>query len=547
MTRPILYAGANPLGLDRSVRAEVRNALQRFGRKVAESTATLDPPAQRTAVREANVGTASTAGPGRMQLRLIKAGWSLNGNMYPAEVLRKAATDRAWAAGTRCYVDHASDEEEQQHPSGSVKNLAAVLTEDARWDEASQSLIAEARLFEPWRGPLTEMADAKAIGMSIRAWVTGQHGEAGGREGFIVDWVEGRSVDFVTVPAAGGEVMSVLEAVGEKPVVEAANLGAWLESRLHLALTTYADEMYGDGRLTRPERIVLSNAIGDGLQAWTARVEQDAPQLFQRSRWEEPPDPEPAATDGAGTEAAEATQPIEPEAASAQPPTTDVPDGPPPPAPAPPTDEQEEPVSGSQTGAPPVQAGTATAPGNAAPVATPATTTESATFDASAFQQAMTAAIEAATGPLSAQIAQMAARESERDTLMRAAQHRQTATEAVTAALAAAEHGDVRESIRARVTSRVTAAVPATAEGVVDTTGLGELITATIADEATHVRRERANALAEAGVGMPYGMGGTPAQESVEDDGLEDELNGLFSNLGMTSEAAKIAAAGRGR
>jgi len=67
-----------------------------------------------------------------------------------------------------------------------------------------------------------------------------------------------------------------------------------------------------------------------------------------------------------------------------------------------------------------------------------------------------------------------------------------------------------------------------------------------VADEATFVRRERANALAEHGVGLPYGMGGAPVQESP-DDGLDAELNGLFTNIGMNAEAAKVAAAGRGR
>jgi hypothetical protein len=529
----ILYAGASPLGVDRGLRASTTAALRKF-HAVAESA----PAVERTKVREASMGGASTAGPGRMQLRLITAGWSLNGNHYGAEVLRKAAADGAWGAGTRCYVDHASEEEEQQHPSGSVKNLAAVLTENARWDEASQSLIAEARLFEPWRGPLSEMAEANAIGMSIRAWVTGQQGEVAGREGFVVDWVEGRSVDFVTVPAAGGAVISVLESVGHTPVVEAANLGAWLESRLHLALTAYADDMYGDGRLTREERIVLSGAISDGLTAWTARVEQDAPQLFQRDRWSDAPDPEPTPVDGAGAEASESTNPAEPD-------TEDVTDGSPPPAPATPPEEEEEPVSGSQTGAPPPeQAGAATVPDTA-----PTPTGESvspAQPTAEAFATIVAEAIRTATKPLTDQIAALSARESQRDSEARDSRNRDTAAGAVLEALQAAEHTDVAQSIRGRVTTRVTAAVPTTAEGQIDHDKLGELITAVVADEATHVRRERANALAEAGVGLPYGMGGAPAQES-QDDGLEDELNSLFQNIGMSSEAAKIASQGRGR
>jgi hypothetical protein len=547
--QPQVHAVQEPAEAIRPLVQALAGSIRR--KAVAESTATLERPATRTAVREASVGGATTTGPGRMLLRLISAGWSLNGNMYPAEVLRRDGPT-AWPAGTRCYVDHASDEEEQAHPSGSVKNLAAILTEDARWDEASQSLIAEARLFEPWRGPLTDMAEANAIGMSIRAWVTGEQGAREGREGYIVDWVEGRSVDFVTVPAAGGGIISVLEAVGNPtPVVEAANLGAWLESRLHLALTAYADDMYGDGRLTREERLTLSAAIGDGLQAWTARVEADAPQLFLRSRWEEP---EPLSAPVAAGESTPAEPEVRPETPPGEPaPTTpvvipDVTDGAPPSAPETPSDPEEEPVSGIQTGAPPEQAGIATVPDNGqppTPVVAPAV--EAAPQPtAEAMSAAVQQMLAEAMRPLTEQLAQVTARENARDAENRALRNRQTAAEAVTAALRATEHADVTASIAARVNTRVLADVPTTTEGAVDDARLGEVIAAVITDEATHVRRERANALAEAGVGLPFGMGATTAQESA-DDGLDAELETFFSgSLGLSTEAAKIAARGRG-
>lgn len=256
-------------------------------RRVAESVAAPE----RTAVNEAGVAEATK--PGRMLIRLIKAGWSLNGNFYGAEVLKRDGA-KAWPAGTQAFIDHATDDEDYERPAGSVKNLAAVLTEDARWDAASESLVAEVRLFAPWREALTDMADT--IGMSIRAYVTAEHGEREGRTGNIVTSIEqGRSVDFVTKPAAGGAILAVLESLQSGKVTEARSVGSWLEARLHLALTQLADEMYGDGRLTRAERITLSSAIGDGLQAWTARVEADAPQLFQRDPWADAPDAEMAA------------------------------------------------------------------------------------------------------------------------------------------------------------------------------------------------------------------------------------------------------------
>lgn len=73
------------------------------------------------------------------------------------------------------------------------------------------------------------------------------------------------------------------------PLTEARNVGAWIESRLHLTLTQLADDMYGDGRLTRPERISLSSAVGDALTTFTTRIAAEQPQLFRRDLGDQPP------------------------------------------------------------------------------------------------------------------------------------------------------------------------------------------------------------------------------------------------------------------
>lgn len=69
---------------------------------------------------------------------------------------------------------------------------------------------------------------------------------------------------------------------------EARNIGQWIESRLHLELTQLADNMFGDGRLTREERIALSSAVADALTAFTSDLESSAPQLYTRDLWAEP-------------------------------------------------------------------------------------------------------------------------------------------------------------------------------------------------------------------------------------------------------------------
>ncbi|MCG5464218.1 hypothetical protein MED01_002383 [Micromonospora sp. MED01] len=514
-------------------------------RPAAESAPTIEAPTERVIVREADPSGATVTRPGRLAIRLIRAGWSLNSNYYPAEVLRRDGP-AAWPAGTQCMADHATEDEEAARPSGSVRAVAAVQTSDARWDEGEQALMAEVRLLHPWRDTITDMARAQAeegvdvIGMSIRAWVTGEHGEREGREGFIVQSIpEGRSVDFVTKPAAGGGIVSVLESVGNTvPVAEARNVAHWFEARLHRDFTERADDMFGDGRLTRDERITLSGAVGDALSAFAARIEADAPQLLARDLWEEPPQPQtaPAAEAAPDSGPADTPPPPTPEAVPAAP--NSVTDGAPPTAPNPPI-EKEPAMSGTTTGTAPVEAGTAPVV-DTAPVTAPAAE--------SAPHAQTTAALEAVT----AQLAQMqqqltavqvanTARESENRSL----RNRERASEAVTVALRAPEHADVVAQISPRVTSRVLGQVPTTAEGVVDETALTAAITTAIADEAAYVRGARAEALEAAGVGQPYGLGAA-VQESPKDDGFRKELDSFFSDtLGLTAEAASIAAKGR--
>ncbi|GGM27088.1 hypothetical protein GCM10011608_09830 [Micromonospora sonchi] len=516
-------------------------------RNVGAGETDAGQPAQ-TSVQEATVGGATVTSTGRMLVRLIRAGVSLNGNAYPAHVLRAAAENRAWARGCLTFVDHATDEEDAARPSGSIKNLAGALTEDARWDEETQSLVAEVQLFHPWRETLTSMAEH--IGMSIRAWVVGDRGEYEGRECFVVERIEsGRSVDFVTKPAAGGGIISVLESVGNQvPTEEAENVGAWLESRLHLALTELADNMYGNGRLTREERIALSAAVGDALQAWVARVEQDAPQLFQRTRWDDPPEPSTAQAQETAPDTGPADSPPPSTAPEAETPpdgnttTDDVSDGTPPTAPNPP-DEGGPDMSGTTTGSAPVEAGTAPVADTATTPPAPAAESAQPRVDVQAL---VSAALTEALAPVTQQLATVQQALTAQQAENAALRNRSAASEAVAAALRAPEYADVAAQIGPRVQSRILDSIPTTAEGAVDTTVLGERIGQVAADEAAYVRQARAEALEAAGVGQPYGLGQRADEATQQDEGFSAELDDFFTNtLGLTSEAAKIAAKGR--
>lgn len=241
----------------------------------------------------------------RMEITLITPGWGSSG-YYSAEVLQKAAEAKVFPARTQQHIDHDSD-----GGVGSVANLAAALNEDARWDpdyvdeETGQKgrLVAESRVFSHKREMLAEMKDV--IGTSIAAAAEVSFGEAEGRSGRIIEALlpsKTNRVDFVTVAGRGGRIEEVLEA---HKVKEARNVGQWLEARMHSMFTSISDEMYGDGRLTREERITLSAALGDALTSFTATVEASAPQLFERDLWEDPtPTAEEAAKNSASSPAA---------------------------------------------------------------------------------------------------------------------------------------------------------------------------------------------------------------------------------------------------
>lgn len=504
--------------------------------EIAESarSATLDRPAQKVVLSEATTGGARVTKPGRVMARLIRAGWSLNSNHYGAAVLRRAAESGAFKAGTLCFADHATEEEDEARPAGSIANIAGWLVSDARWDETEQALMAEVRLSAQWREAIEDMADA--IGMSIRAWVYGEHGEADGRSGFVVsDIAEGRSVDFVTVPAAGGGIVSILESVGNRvPTAEARNAGHWFEARMHSDFTGLADEMFGNGYLTREERITLSSAVGDGLAAFAARVEQDAPHLYERDPYQQPDPPMPAAADEAGQPA------TSPTAAAV---TEDVTDGAPPAAPNPPN--REDPDMGTQTGETAGEAGTATTEARTAANETPAEA-RLAILEAERNQlrdRANTSAEQLAEAQAAAR--QAAAQAAEAVAEMHRLRANEAGRVAVDRLLTADESGvpaDMQGIIGPRVHAAILNNVPLTDGGDVNQEALEAAVTAAIRAERVH-----AAALLEAqGVGRVSGLGadGDPAMQMTGEQ-FAGGMASIFESIGMDKNVAALAAKGR--
>jgi hypothetical protein len=157
---------------------------------------------------------------GRLMIGIITPGWGSSG-YYSTAVLENAARDQVFPAGLKMYLDHPTATEETDRPERSVRDLAAVLTEDATWDGAR--LVGEAQVFGPYRELLTDRDFAASIGTSIRATAEVTAGEAEGKKGRIVtQLVEGLSVDFVTEAGRGGSILEVFESARPEAVVERA-------------------------------------------------------------------------------------------------------------------------------------------------------------------------------------------------------------------------------------------------------------------------------------------------------------------------------------
>lgn len=85
----------------------------------------------------------------------------------------------------------------------------------------------------------------------------------------IVDRGDNTDADIVIVRDANGDE------------IERRDIGSWFESRIHSNFSVIADELFGEGDLTREQRIALSGGIGSALDAFRATIEEQAPELYE--------------------------------------------------------------------------------------------------------------------------------------------------------------------------------------------------------------------------------------------------------------------------
>lgn len=149
---------------------------------------------------------------GTIPVKIIQPGWGSSG-YYPTEVLERDGP-KIFKKGTKMFWNHQTMTEEAERPEGDLNHLAAELVTDAKYQAngaAGAGLYADAKVFETYKGPVDDLAGH--IGVSIRAFGKASQGMMEGREGPIIqELTKGKSIDFVTAPGAGGQILSLFEA-----------------------------------------------------------------------------------------------------------------------------------------------------------------------------------------------------------------------------------------------------------------------------------------------------------------------------------------------
>ena len=201
---------------------------------------------------------------GTAYLKLIAPGRGTSG-YYPAEVLERDGP-KVFPKGTKSFWDHQTEAEEAARPEGSLRDLASVLSEDAHYEAngpAGPGLYAKAKVFEQFRKPVDDLA--KHIGMSIRACGKAKEGKGpDGKVGPIIEQLtKGISVDYVTAPGAGGQILQLFEAARIRPAAETHNEGGAtdMEATEWKALQEANKVLAADVRKLR-ERQAITDAAG---------------------------------------------------------------------------------------------------------------------------------------------------------------------------------------------------------------------------------------------------------------------------------------------
>ncbi len=176
---------------------------------------------------------------------IIKAGRSLNNNVYSPEVLREAIP---LLEGAKSFDNH---QPEADFRSGQRRAAGELLgrLQGVRWDEGEQALVGKFYVYAQWLREFLVNAwaagDTDILGLSIDAFV--DHEERFDDDGTplrVVQSIKGiRAVDVVIDPAAGGQLRRMVASMSGQAGEQAITGGAAMDERVRAALL----EVLGDG------------------------------------------------------------------------------------------------------------------------------------------------------------------------------------------------------------------------------------------------------------------------------------------------------------
>lgn len=160
----------------------------------------------------------AVADDGTFEVKLIAPGWGSSGYYSPALLQRDAPT--VFPAGTHMYWNHPTLTESEERPERDLSDLASVLETPGTWNAthpAGPGVYARAKAKQGYAPSIDDLA--ADIGTSINTPGAFVLGEAEGQSGRIITQLFNdpfTSVDFVTKPGAGGQIVQMFEAARQQ-------------------------------------------------------------------------------------------------------------------------------------------------------------------------------------------------------------------------------------------------------------------------------------------------------------------------------------------
>jgi hypothetical protein len=220
----------------------------------------------------------SADSPGLIDVHIIAPGW---GSWYYSEsLLRDAVENRVYHAGMQMNWDHQTESEEMERPERSLSKLAGVLTQDAWYDPNGwdgPGIYSTAKPMPAYVEAIRAMGPH--IGISHNVYGDWEWGEAEGREGKIATVVyadDFNTVDFVTLPGAGGHYRTVFaEAAKLTEAFIPSNPSDYGKDPENAAwdapnLKAFTDKNWADLTDTEKRNIAKHFAYADNLDTFTA-------------------------------------------------------------------------------------------------------------------------------------------------------------------------------------------------------------------------------------------------------------------------------------